>query len=164
MFWHGSPVRIPLPPPRPKRRWLIWLPVALAVLLPLGYVHLSPIQTIPALVAFLMLIGLNAIEHFPFHDAMAKRRLRFVAVLLLPPLAAWILGPLGPLTQRLASLATEQLLQLQDACLVGAVLLPPGLSIAMRGGRRFTWAIGIIGLVVTFLIVTVNTALIDPGS
>ncbi len=116
------------------------------------------------LLAFLMLIALNAVEHFPFHDTAAKRRLRFVPILLLPMLAAWLLGPLGLLPPGPFSLTAEQQLRVQDGCLAAAMLLPLGLSTTMRGGRRFTLAIGITVFVLTFLIVAVNSVILDRGS
>lgn len=161
---YGPIARIPLPPPRPKRRWLIWLPIILSVLWPLSYIQLAPIPTIPVILAFLLLTALNAVEHFPFHDGEAKRRLRFIPVLLLPPLAAWLLSPLGFLPPGRFALTAEQLLHMQDSCLAAAVLLPLGLSIAMRGGRRFTLVIGVIGVVLTFLIVAVHSVILVPGS
>lgn len=160
----GPPVLVPEPPPRRRRGWLVWPAIILALLLPLSYLQLAPIPAIPLLIAFLLLIALDAVEHFPLHGTAARGRLRFIGLLALPPLAAWLLGPLGLLTPGRFPLAVEQSLQVQDGCLAASLLLPAGLSAVMRGGRRFTLAIGIIGFVLTFLIVAVNSVLVDPGS
>lgn len=151
----------------PRYRWLTWGPIALFLLWLAGTTHWVHVPPMLVLAAFVVLIILNAIVFFPGTDdahvnAPARHRLPVLAVLALPWIVAILCGPLGFVATSADPARRTWMILLQDGALAGGLLLPLLLLPAMRGGRRFTLAIGMLNLVLTFLVTAASTLIIDP--
>jgi hypothetical protein len=119
---------------------------------------LLPVLAPPAL----LLVA--AVLTFPPRGAPGRRLMPLLALLALPPIASVALGPLGFLATSADPARQERLELIQNLCLAAAAVLPLLLLPAMRGGRRFTLAIGALFLGATFLIATISLFRIAPGS
>ncbi len=118
----------------PSYRWIGWVLGILAAVLLINLVLLNPLPVLPLLGAFLVVSILNAIRLAPRSDAPVFVRLPLLTVFVLPTIAVLIGGEAISLPAFVASLVQPLL------------ALP-----FFRGARKFTIAVGLLGVVCTII-------------
>ena len=140
------------------------LVVAVVVAWLAAVVSLSPGVVVPATGALAITLAVVAWRVFPASDAPARRRLPMMGLLALPWLASIACGPLGRLAPPPAASEVGHDLLLQNGLLAASVILPFAVAPMMRGGRRFTAAIGLLNACVTLIAVAASDLILAPGS
>jgi len=154
------------PPAWNLARWLLeGSTPALILLWGLGATVWAPFPLEPVTIGMFVAILLNAAVHFPRGDggARARGRLPLLLILALPFLASLISGPFGLISRDLDAVATSRVIVFQWVCIGVAAALPLVLMVVMRGARRFTLDIGVLGLGLAFFSVSVAIITLSPG-
>jgi hypothetical protein len=175
-FDYGPPPPEPEPPlPRrvddlhtpgarqPRRRLLPSAIAAIALLLIVGTFHFIDYPLPSRLVAILGLIMLCAMAFVPNEESPAWRRLPLLTVLLLPWIAALGAGPLLDDFTYGGAPPPDWMMPIQYTLLVASAILPLALMPFMRGARRFTLALGIFNLSLTFFVTISALLILTPG-
>lgn len=149
---------------QPGRRrpidWLAAAPVLLVLLAPMVALLGIHVWLLPLVIVLVGLLLFNAVRHWP--RGPARRRIPWLAMLLLPPLASFIGGPFGLAGTDLDRAGRAQVIDFQLICLLAAPLLSLLLLMIMRGARRFTLDLGALVFLLTLLSTSMGIFMLSP--
>jgi Vault protein inter-alpha-trypsin domain len=143
-------------------RLLPWLLGVIALLSIVGTFQLIDYPLPLRLVVILSVISFGAMAFLPNEKSPVRRRLPLLAVLLLPWIAALGTGPLLDNFTYGGAPPPEWMIPTQWAMLITSAILPLVLMPFMRGARRFTLALGILNLSLTFFVTISGFLILSP--
>jgi hypothetical protein len=145
-----------------RYRSLAWTIASIALLLMVGIFYLIDYPLPMRLVAILGLIMLGAIAVLPKEELPSRRRLLFLAMLLLPWIVALGTGPLLDDFTYGGAPPPDWMIPMQFALLLASAILPLVLMPFMRGARHITLALGIFNFVVTAFVTFSGILILSP--
>lgn len=146
----------------PRFHWLPWGVAAFALLLLSGVFQLMALELPPRLIAVLILLSVGAVASLPHDQALVRRRLPVLAILVIPWIAALSCGPLLDASTYGGTPPPGWMIPAQLSLLALSAILPVAVLPFMRGARIFALALGIFNFALTAFVTLSGVLVLSP--
>jgi hypothetical protein len=145
-------------------RWIVWGIVGVVVSLMGTHGGFVPRQALLLHGALVLLTTFLAVRLYPRGEVTFRRRWPWLLLLAAPLLISVACGPLGFIAAGQDAARQAWMQQIQYGTLIASLALALVLTAALREARAFTALIAALSVLACFLLVSVSSLLIAPGS